>query len=147
MTGYRKVFVDTAPFIYYIEGSKGNPQYSIRAKTFFQDCYESEIKLLTSAVTIEEYKVFPYRNNCHELIESFERLIRVLSIEIVNIDKIVADKAARIRADYKAFKGMDSLQLAAACLERCDLFLTNDKQLKQFDAIKCITLDEIEASS
>ena len=71
----------------------------------------------------------------------------MLSIEIVNIDKIVADKAARIRADYKAFKGRDSLQLAAACLERCDLFLTNDKQLKQFDAIKCITMDEIEASS
>jgi len=144
MTDYKKVFVDTAPFIYYIEGSIGNPEYSEKVKNFFKGSYESGIKLLTSVITIEEYKVFPYRNNCHELIESFERLIRILNIEFVNIDKTVADKAAQIRAVYKGFKGMDSLQLAAACLKKCDIFLTNDKQLKQFKSIKCITIDEME---
>lgn len=144
MIDYRKVFVDTAPFIYYIEGSIGNPEYSSKAKRFFIDCYELEAELFTSAITIEEYKVFPYRNNRYELIESFERLIRVLNIESVNIDKTVADKAAQIRAAYKGFKGMDSLQLAAACLNKCDLFLTNDKQLKQYEDIKCITMDDIE---
>lgn len=144
MTGYRKVFVDTAPFIYYIEGSIGNPEYSSKAKKFFKGCHELDIELGTSVITIEEYKVFPYRNNRHELIESFERLIGVLNIGFVNIDKIVADRAAQIRAVYKGFKGMDSLQLAAACLKRCDLFLTNDKQLKQFEGIKCITMDDIE---
>lgn len=144
MTGYRKVFVDTAPFIYYIEGSIGNPEYSSKAKKFFKECHELEIKLVTSVITIEEYKVFPYRNNRYELIESFERLISVLNIEFINIDKIVADMAAKIRAAHKGFKGMDSLQIAAACLEKCDLFLTNDKQLKHFDGIKCITMDDIE---
>ena len=39
---------------------------------------------------------------------------------------------------------MDSLQLAATCLTGCDLFLTNDKQLRQFQEIKCITVDEME---
>lgn len=73
-----------------------------------------------------------------------EHLIRVLNIEYVNIDKIAAGKAAQIRAVYKGFKGMDSLQLAAACLRKCDLFLTNDKQLKQFEGIKRITMDDIE---
>ncbi|MCI8918993.1 MAG: PIN domain-containing protein [Eubacterium sp.] len=122
----------------------GNPEYSSKAKKFFKDCHELDIKLVTSVITIEEYKVFPYRNNCYEYIESFEHLIRVLNIEYVNIDKIAADKAAQIRAVYKGFKGMDSLQLAAACLKKCDLFLTNDKQLKQFEGIKCITMDDIE---
>ena len=102
-----------------------------------------EANLFTSAITIEEYKVFPYRNHRYELIDSFERLIRILNIELVNIDKTVADKAAKIRAAYKGFKGMDSLQLAAACLNKCDMFLTNDKQLKQFGGIKCITMDDI----
>ncbi len=39
---------------------------------------------------------------------------------------------------------MDALQLAAACLSKCDLFLTNDKQLRRFKAIKCITVDELD---
>ena len=42
------------------------------------------------------------------------------------------------------FKSMDALQLAAATLTGCDLFLTNDKQLKQFADIRCITVDELE---
>lgn len=38
---------------------------------------------------------------------------------------------------------MDALQLAVACITGCDLFLTNDKQLKQFADIKCITVEEL----
>lgn len=34
MTDYKEVFIDTAPFIYYIEGSVGNPEYSDKAKDF-----------------------------------------------------------------------------------------------------------------
>ncbi|RKI37103.1 PIN domain-containing protein, partial [bacterium D16-59] len=72
-----------------------------------------------------------------------ERLVDVLNIGIISIDKEIADKAARIRAEYKAFKAMDALQLAAACITGCDLFLTNDKQLRQFREIKCITVEEL----
>ena len=39
---------------------------------------------------------------------------------------------------------MDTIQLAVACFEECDLFLTNDKQLRQFKEIRCITVDELE---
>ncbi len=39
---------------------------------------------------------------------------------------------------------MDALQLATACLTGCDLFLTNDKQLKQFKEMKCVMVDELE---
>ena len=48
-----------------------------------------------------------------------------------------------IRAEYKFFKSMDALQLATACINKCDLFLTNDKQLKQFKEIKCVTVDQV----
>ena len=53
-------------------------------------------------------------------------------------------KAAQIRAEYKGFKAMDALQIATACLSGCDLFLTNDKQLKQFKEVKCITVAELD---
>lgn len=37
---------------------------------------------------------------------------------------------------------MDSLQLAVAVEDKCDTFLTNDKQLKQFDGIKVVTVED-----
>ncbi|MCI8771337.1 MAG: PIN domain-containing protein [Lachnospiraceae bacterium] len=144
MTDYNKVFIDTAPFIYYIEGSVGNPDYADKAKDFFKSSYKGDIRMITSVITVAEYKVFPYRTGQHEYIVSFERLMNVLDINIVSIDKTIADKVARIRAEYKAFKAMDALQLATACITGCDLFLTNDKQLRQFGEIKCITVEELE---
>ena len=62
-------------------------------------------------------------------------------IEIMPIDIRTAVKAAEIRAEYTAFKPMDSLQLASACVNHCDIFLTNDKQLCQFSEISCFTVE------
>ena len=99
--------------------------------------------MVTSVITVEEYKVFPYRTGKHEYIASFERLLDALDIDVVSINKVIAEKAALIRAEYKAFKAMDALQLATARITACDLFLTNDKQLRQFEEIKCITVEEL----
>lgn len=93
---------------------------------------------------MEEYFVFPYRNKVYSFIDMFNRLVEITHMEIVEINEEIAKKAARIRAEYKGFKGMDALQLAMACVTGCDLFLTNDKQLKQFKEIKCITVEELE---
>ena len=74
----------------------------------------------------------------------FEKLLNTLGVSVTEINIDIAKKAAKIRAEYKMFKSMDALQLAAATLTGCDLFLTNDKQLKQFADIRCITVDELE---
>ena len=37
---------------------------------------------------------------------------------------------------------MDSLQLAVAVCTGCDTFLTNDKQLRQFREINCVTVED-----
>lgn len=92
---------------------------------------------------MEEYFVFPYKNKAYSFIDVFNRLVNTLEMEIIDINQEIAKKAAQIRAEYKGFKAMDALQLAAACLSACDLFLTNDKQLKQFKEIECITMEEI----
>ena len=144
MTDYRKAFVDTAPFIYFIEKNVNNPQYYDKVKNFFRNGYENNKKFVTSVITMEEYFVFPYRNNNYSLIAMFQRLVAMTDMEIVEINQGIAKKAAQIRAEYKNFKAMDALQLATACVMGCDLFLTNDKQLRQFKEIKCITVDELE---
>lgn len=143
MTDYNKVFLDTATFIYFIEKDNNNPQYFDKMKQFFEKGYQDDKEFVTSTITITEYFVVPYRKQELSCISSFQRLVETLDIEITEIDQEIAKKAARIRAEYKNFKAMDALQLATAVVSGCDFFLTNDKQLKQYTEIKCITVDEL----
>ena len=108
------------------------------------DWYKKNIEIVTSVITVEEYSVNPYKINELERISAFEKFIDYMEINIININKQIAKKAAQIRAEYKGFKAMDALQLATAVITECDVFLTNDKQLGQFKGIKCITMDELE---
>lgn len=144
MIDFKKVFVDTAPFIYFIEKDINNPQYHEKVKSFFKYGYDNDRKFVSSVITMEEYFVFPYRNKAYSFIDMFNRLIATTDMEIVEINQEIAKKAAQIRAEYKGFKAMDALQLAVACLSKCDLFLTNDKQLRQFKEMKCLTVEELE---
>lgn len=144
MTDFKKAFVDTAPFIYFIEGNSSNPQYREKVKRFFEYGYNNDRKFVSSVITMEEYFVFPYRNRTHSLIDMFNRLVATTETEIVEINQEIAKKAAQIRAEYRGFKAMDALQLAAACLSECDLFLTNDKQLRQFKEVRSITVEELD---
>lgn len=41
------------------------------------------------------------------------------------------------------FKAMDALQIAAAVVSGCDMFFTNDRQLRQEKELPCITMDDL----
>lgn len=138
MTDSKKIFLDTAPIIYYLQNSE---LYFENMKRFWNKYIEYDF--VTSAITVTEYLTYPYRQDDLKLINAFYSFVDSMDIQICNIDKKIAEKAAQIRAEYKFFKTMDALQLATACIMNCDLFLTNDKQLKQFKEIKCITVDEL----
>lgn len=144
MIDFKKAFVDTAPFIYFIEKDSNNPQYYEKVKNFFKYGYDNDKEFVTSVITVEEYFVFPYRSKAYSFIDMFDRLVATTDMEIVEINQEIAKRAAQIRAEYKFFKSMDALQLATACIYGCDLFLTNDKQLKQFTEINCITVEELD---
>lgn len=139
MTEYKKVFVDTTPFIYFLDS---DVNFGDRAREIFEEILQSEKQMLTSVITCEEYLVYPYRTRNKEKADAFMEFVSDCDIPIYPIDLGTAKKAAEIRAAYKDFKAMDSLQLAVACMQGCDLFLTNDKQLRQFKEISCVTLDD-----
>lgn len=61
----------------------------------------------------------------------------------MNVDPLIAEQAARIRGKYRSFKAMDALQIAAAVIGGCDMFFTNDKQLKQEEELPCMSMDDI----
>ena len=139
MTECSRVFIDTAPIIYYLQHDK---LYFKLANDIFWHFQKSSASLVSSDITIEEYCVRPYKSNDLLLIHALEGFVRDAKIEIVHTSWKIATRAAHIRAEYPAFKAMDSLQIAAAMESGCDLFLTNDKQLRQFDGIRCMTLEQ-----
>ena len=141
MTGFKRVFVDTAPIIYYLENS---PLYSESIKRFFIMCIKNDIQVMTSAITIEEYLVYPYSSGNMEFADNFKRFLNYMNIEIININYDIAEQASKIRGKYKGFKAMDALQISAAVESQCDVFFTNDKQLRQEKEIPCITMDDIQ---
>lgn len=140
MTDFKRVYMDTSPIIYYLENST---LYMYKMKNFFEWCLENKIQIVTSVITIEEYLVFPYSSGRMEFADNFKRFISYMNIEIVDIDSRIAELAAEIRGKYKYFKGMDSLQIAAALVSKCDMFFTNDKQLKQEKELPCMTMDDL----
>lgn len=138
MNGYKRIFLDTSPIVYYLEC---NEVFYIKMKNFWKEHEYSDY--VTSTVTVTEYLTYPYRKRNEKQINAFYTFVDGMDIEIREIDKAIAEKAAQIRAEYTSFKTMDAFQLATACLSGCDLLLTNDKQLKQFREIACVTVDEL----
>ena len=140
MTEFKCVFVDTAPIIYYLENSA---LYMDSVKKFFEKCVKENIQVVTSAVTIEEYLVFPYSSGMMEFADNFKRFIEYMNIMVVDIDSNIAEQGAKIRGKYKNFKAMDALQIATAIVSGCDMFFTNDKQLRQEKELPCMTMDDL----
>lgn len=140
MTDFKRVFIDTAPIIYFLENSS---LYVESMGKFFSRCMKEHIQIVTSTLTIEEYLVSPYSNGKLEYVDNFKRFIEYMNIEVVNIDSVIAEQGAKIRGKYKNFKAMDALQIATAIVSRCDMFFTNDKQLRQEKELPCMTMEDV----
>ena len=134
------VFIDTAPFIYALED---NEFFSAKVRNALSKFYLKDTVMYTSLLTFTEYCVMPYRKNETRKIEDFEQFILDANISVLPLTKSIAKFAAQIRAKYSGIKAMDALQLATAISRKCDVFLTNDKQLHQIEEIKVLLVDEL----
>lgn len=141
MTGYNNVFLDTAPIIYFLDE---DVNFGNKVEHILSEILMNGKTMVTSAITCMEYLTYPYKANNPEKIDAFFDFVTGCNILLYTVDVGIAKMAAKIRAEYTGFKSMDALQLATACQAGCDLFLTNDKQLRQFEQIKCITLEDLE---
>lgn len=129
----KRVFIDTAPIIYLLEDDE---RYVEIVKKKIKDVLKNGGELVISTITAMEYLVVPYRENRYDRVSAFYEFINDLDIEICDIDIMVADRAARLRAEHDSIKGQDAIQLSCALSENCDIFLTNDRQLKRINEIK-----------
>lgn len=139
MKDFKSAFVDTAVFIYLLED---HPNFGEKAESFFKNAITQETQLFTSVLSYLEFCIKPFQENKFELATTFLDFLSEMHISYSTIDLHVSDSAARLRAKYPSLKSIDALQLATAINCQCEVFMTNDKRLKQIAEIKVMLLEE-----
>ena len=137
--GSGRVAVDTAIFIYYIEE---NPQFLPLVGPLFEEAARGDRELVTSAVTLLEVLVVPYRAGDLALAERYEVLLtRSRGLQLVELDRAQLRAAAQLRATHR-LRTPDALQLAAALSRGCPTFITNDRALPELPGLRIVQLED-----
>ena len=124
--GEGMVAIDTAIFIYFIEE---DPRFLPLVDPLFREADQGARELVTSALTLLEVLVVPYRVGNRWLADRYEALMtRSRGIRIVDLTRDQLRAAAQLRATT-GVKTPDALQLVAAIGAGCRTFLTNDRRL------------------
>jgi predicted nucleic acid-binding protein len=136
----KKIFLDTAPLIYYIEE---NPYYIKPLNELFMAGDKQKCHFISSVITLTEVLVLPLREGKIDIVEKYETILtHSQSIEIIDINKKIAKITAQLRAKY-SLKTPDAIQLATSINHSADYFLTNDKRLKSIKEIAIILLEDL----
>lgn len=132
-----RVAVDTAIFIYLIEES---PRFLPVLLPLFEAADQGRCEMVTSAITLLEVLVVPYRTGNEELADRYTALLtRSRGLRLVDLSRDELSRAARLRAQHN-LRTPDALQLAAAQGSACSAFLTNDRRLPALPNLPIIQL-------
>lgn len=137
------VGLDTAAFIYFIEE---HPTYLPLLLPLFREADHGKREIVTSAVTLLEVLVVPYRAGDRPLADKYEALLtRGQGIRLVDPSRDQLRAAAQLRAATNV-KTPDALQLVAAIGCGSKVFLTNDRRLPAIPGIRIIELSSYATS-
>ncbi len=135
--GSGRTGVDTSLFIYFMEE---NPRFLPLVEPLFGEADAGVRELVTSALTLLEVLVVPYRAGDRPLAERYEQLLtRSRGIRVIDLSRDQLRDAAEIRA-ATGVKTPDALQLAAAIGSGCTAFVTNDRRLPKIAGTRVLQL-------
>lgn len=100
LNGVSRVFLDTAPVIYFLER---NPNYYSALEEFFRLRRKRNITIITSPITLAECLVHPLQLALEALVRDYERLIS--EGEGVEFHLIGSAEAA-LASQYRATHGL-----------------------------------------
>ena len=139
--GAGPVALDTSVFIYFIEA---HPSYLPLIKPIFVKVDQGDLQAATSALTLLEVLVVPYRDGNLPLAERYEQLLtRGQGLRMVPLDNAHLRAAAQLRAVH-GVRTPDAIQLAAALSARCTTFVTNDRSIRGVAELRILQLEEHE---
>jgi predicted nucleic acid-binding protein len=134
------IAVDTAIFIYFVQTAT---DWLPVVDPLFEAADAGDLQIVTSAITLLELLVFPYRINDAALATQYEVLLtRSLGIQIIDITPSQLHWAARLRARSRVHTP-DAIQLAAANHAGCQAFITNGKRLPPVPGLQIIQLSDL----
>jgi predicted nucleic acid-binding protein len=138
LVSYKRIGLDTNVLIYYIEE---HPIFLKKIEPLIDKIVQGKATGITSYVTLLELLVKPLKDGRLDLVDQYKTILTE-QLEMVPIDEAVSLKAAQLRAKY-GFRTPDAIQLASVIQKKGDVFITNDRGLKDVLEIKVLTLEDI----
>ena len=138
------VGLDTAPLIYYIEQ---DATFLGLVEPFFEAFDRGDFTIVTSIVTLLEVLVGALRKGDVAVAARYRSiLLGTPGLAVYDVDAVIAEEAARIRAGYrmrggsnKNIKAPDAIQLATAVLQGATYFFTGEKDLPAVGGLVIVT--------
>lgn len=138
--GRGPVALDTAVFIYFIAE---HPTYLPLVEPIFTAVAAGRLTAVTSALTLLETLVVPYRSGDVSLSERYEALLtRSRGLRLIALDAPVLRVAAQLRARAKVTTP-DALQLAGALHARATAFVTHDRRLPDVPGMRIVSVSDL----
>jgi predicted nucleic acid-binding protein len=141
LQGVARLFLDTAPVIYYVEQ---NPAYAALVDDIFHRIDSGTLQAITSPITLAECLVVPIRQGLHQTQQDFTDLIVCgANVTFLTLAASAAHRAAELRARYNIGL-LDAFQVSIALAGGANAFLTNDRILLRVQELPILILDDLE---
>lgn len=137
----RRLYVDTAPLIYWIEE---HSDYITKMDRIIHVIETSPLQAVTSVLTLTEVMVQPLKRDNTDLAQEYQNiLVSRDDYTLLSVTAELAISAGAIRARY-SLRTPDAIHVASALATDCDAILTNDSDLRRVEDLNVLVLDDIE---
>jgi len=134
------IYLDTNIFIYALEGY---PEYLKILTDLFRMIDDARFQAYTSELTLAETLVKPMMDSNIPLQKAYQEAVQTAGfLKVLPVSREILISAARIRSQNAYLKLPDAIHLSTAQHKDCQIFLTNDRRLKNFSGINTIILSE-----
>ena len=129
------VVVDTAPFIYLLEGHE---KFADQFAGLFASADAGDLHIALSTITLAEVLTGPFKAGKTTLAKRYEKALSLYTL--VPVSPAIAVLAAQLRTDYR-LKLPDAIQLATALDVGASAFVTHDRDFSRVTGIDILTGD------
>ena len=129
------VLVDTAPFIYILEGRQ---PFAALFEGLFELADAGGVTICLSVITLAEVLTGPYQAGLTPLAKRYEKVLS--GYEVLPVSPAIASLAAQLRAQYR-LRLPDALQLATALDVGADALVTHDRDFSRVTGLRVLMGD------